>query len=76
MPEKSSPTNWKRSGCRRKKLADFIDVPPNRLYQLIAGKRSMTADTALRLTQYSGTSLTFWMHLQSAFELDLAGRDL
>jgi len=51
-------------------------VPPNRLYQLIAGKRSMTADTALRLTQYSGTSLTFWMHLQSAFELDLAGRDL
>lgn len=55
-----------------KKLADVIDVPPNRLYQILAGKRNMTADTALRLAQYFGISADFWMNLQSAYELDLA----
>lgn len=59
-------------GLSAKKLADVIDVPPNRLYQLIAGKRSITADTALRLSQYFGMSADFWMNLQSAYELDLA----
>lgn len=60
------------TGLSAKKLADAIDVPPNRLYQLIAGKRSMTADTALRLGQYFGMAADFWMNLQSAYELDLA----
>jgi addiction module HigA family antidote len=55
-----------------KKLADVLEVPPNRLYQLLAGKRSMTADTALRLGQYFGMSADFWMNLQTAYELDLA----
>lgn len=55
-----------------KKLADVIEVPPNRLYQVLAGKRSVTADTALRLAQYFGTSAAFWMNLQSAYDLDLA----
>jgi addiction module HigA family antidote len=55
-----------------KKLADVIEVPPNRLYQILAGKRNMTADTALRLSQYFGMSADFWMNLQSAYELDLA----
>jgi addiction module HigA family antidote len=59
-------------GLTAKKLADVIDVPPNRLYQLLAGKRSVTADTALRLSQYFGMSADFWMNLQSAYELDLA----
>src|SRR5690349_1139191 len=59
-------------GLSAKKLADVIEVPPNRLYQLLAGKRSMTADTALRLSQYFGMSANFWMNLQSAYELDLA----
>ena len=59
-------------GLTAKKLADVIEVPPNRLYQLIAGKRSVTADTALRLSQYFGMSADFWMNLQSAYELDLA----
>jgi addiction module HigA family antidote len=49
-----------------------IEVPPNRLYQLLAGKRSMTADTALRLGQYFGMSADFWMNLQTAYELDVA----
>src|ERR1017187_8701250 len=57
-----------------KRLADAIEVPPNRLYQLLAGKRSMTADTALRLGQYFGMSADFWMNLQSSYELDLARR--
>src|ERR1035437_1529637 len=55
-----------------KKLADVIQVPPNRLYQVLAGKRNVTADTALRLAQYFGMSADFWMNLQSAYELDLA----
>jgi addiction module HigA family antidote len=59
-------------GLSAKKLADVVDVPPNRLYQILAGKRSMTADTALRLSRYLGTSADFWMNLQSAYELDLA----
>lgn len=59
-------------GVSAKRLADAIEVPPNRLYQLLAGKRSMTADTALRLGQYFGMTADFWMTLQSAYELDLA----
>ena len=59
-------------GISAKKLADVIEVPPNRVYQLLAGKRSMTADTALRLGQYFGMTADFWMNLQSAYELDLA----
>jgi len=59
-------------GLTAKRLADLIEVPPNRLYQLLAGKRNVTADTALRLGQYFGMSADFWMNLQSAYELDLA----
>jgi addiction module HigA family antidote len=59
-------------GLSAKKLADVIEVPPNRLYQLLAGKRNVTADTALRLSRYFGMSADFWMNLQSAYELDLA----
>ena len=59
-------------GLSPKKLADVIGVPPNRVYQILAGKRSMTADTALRLSQYFGMAADFWMNLQSAYELDLA----
>ena len=55
-----------------KHLADLIEAPPNRLYQILAGKRNLTADTALRLSQYFGMSADFWMNLQSAYELDLA----
>jgi addiction module HigA family antidote len=59
-------------GLSAKKLAEVIKVPPNRLYQVLAGKRNVTADTALRLAQYFGMSADFWMNLQSAYELDLA----
>jgi antitoxin HigA-1 len=59
-------------GLSAKRLADVIEVPPNRLYQVLAGKRNITADTALRLGQYFGMSAEFWMNLQSCYELDLA----
>jgi antitoxin HigA-1 len=59
-------------GLTAKRLADIIEAPPNRLYQLLAGKRNVTADTALRLGRYFGMSADFWMNLQSAYELDLA----
>ena len=59
-------------GLSAKRLAEAIEVPPNRLYQLLAGKRSMTADTALRLARYFGMTADFWMNLQSAYELDFA----
>ena len=53
-------------------LSAVLGVPPNRLYQIVAGKRNLTADTALRLARYFGTSPEFWMNLQSIYELDLA----
>ena len=63
------------SGISAKALADLIKVPPNRLYQILAGKRNITADTALRLGRYFGMSADFWMNLQSAYELDLVRQD-
>ena len=53
------------------RLAELLQVPANRLYLIIAGKRRLTADTALRLSRYFGTSAAFWMNLQTAYELDL-----
>jgi addiction module HigA family antidote len=63
-------------GLTAKKLADVLEVPPNRLYQLLAGKRNVTADTALRLSRYFGMSADFWMNLQSSYELDLARQEV
>jgi len=53
-------------------LARELHVPPNRISQLIAGKRAMTADTALRLEKWLGVSAVFWMNLQKRYELDIA----
>jgi len=63
-------------GLSAKRLAELIGAPPNRLYQILAGKRSVTADTALRLGRYFGTSPDFWMNLQTAYELDSARQRL
>jgi len=53
-------------------LAHALHVPPNRVYQILNGKRAMTADTALRLGQWLGTSAELWMNLQKMYELRLA----
>lgn len=63
-------------GLSAKRLADLVRVPPNRLDEILAGKRRMTADTALRLARYFGTSAEFWMNLQTAYDLDLARQRL
>ena len=59
-------------GLTISEVARRLRVPPNRISQLVQRKRAMTADTALRLSQYFGMSADFWMNLQSAYELDLA----
>lgn len=57
-------------------LARELHVPANRLYQLLASKRAMTADTALRLEQWLGVSAAFWLNLQKSYELDLVFAEL
>ena len=53
-------------------LSRQIRVPPNRVTQIIAGKRSITGDTALRLGHWFGTSPQFWMNLQTLFDVRTA----
>jgi addiction module HigA family antidote len=62
-------------GVTAAELARSLHVPPNRISQLVAGKRAITADTALRLARYFGTSADLWMNLQKTYELDLARRE-
>jgi len=53
-------------------LARQIDVPTNRVTQILNGTRSITGDTALRLAHFFGTSAQFWLNLQSLYDLRLA----
>ena len=53
-------------------LARKIDVPTNRVTQIVNGTRAITGDTALRLAHFFGTSAEFWMNLQSLYDLRLA----
>jgi len=59
-------------GISAMELAKRIGVPNNRLYAIIEGKRSITADTALRLGQFFNTGAEFWLNLQKTYELDAA----
>ena len=52
------------------RLAKEIHVPPRRINEIVKGKRTITADTALRLSRFFGTSEGFWLGLQSDFELE------
>lgn len=63
-------------GITQNKLAVSIRVPPRRINEIVHGKRGITADTAIRLARYFGTSEEFWMNLQSNFELRLERRAL
>ncbi len=56
-------------------LARALKVPANRITAILKGQRSITADTALRLARYFGTSAEFWMNLQQSYELRLAERN-
>ena len=59
-------------GISAAELARQIEVPPNRVSQILSGRRAVTADTALRLARWFGTSAELWMNLQQTYELDLA----
>ena len=53
------------------RLAKDISVPARRINEIVHGKRSVTADTALRLSRYFGTSERFWLNLQTGYDLDI-----
>lgn len=53
------------------RVAKEIGVPPRRINEIVLGKRAMSADTALRLARFFGTSARFWLNLQSAYDLDV-----
>src|ERR1700674_633687 len=57
-------------GISQYRLAKDISVPPRRINEIVLQKRSVSADTALRLSRFFGTSEQFWLNLQSAFDLD------
>ncbi|SMX74657.1 addiction module antidote protein, HigA family [Brevibacterium iodinum ATCC 49514] len=63
-------------GITQNKLAVSIGVPPRRINEIVHGKRGITADTAIRLARYFGTSEEFWMNLQSHYELRIERRGL
>ncbi len=52
------------------RLAKDISVPPRRINEIVHGKRAVTADTALRLARYFGTTPRFWLNLQGQYDLD------
>ena len=62
-------------GISMNALATAIGVPPGRISQIVNGKRSVTADTALRLGRYFGVSPETWLGLQSDYDLRLARRE-
>lgn len=66
----------KPMGLSQSRLALDIGVPPRRINEIVLGKRSVTADTALRLARYFGTSPQFWLGLQTDYELDIAAEAL
>ncbi len=53
------------------RLAKDISVPPRRINEIVHGKRSVTADTALRFSRYFGTSERFWLNLQTGYDLEV-----
>lgn len=61
-------------GITQHRLAVAVGVPPRRINEIVHGKRGITADTAIRLARYFGTSEEFWMNLQTNYELRLERR--
>jgi addiction module HigA family antidote len=58
-------------GVTQHRVAVSIGVPPRRINEIVHGKRGISADTALRLARYFGTSDRFWINLQSRFDLEV-----
>jgi addiction module HigA family antidote len=62
-------------GLSARAIAEAIGVPHNRVAGILRGQRGITADTALRLSIYFGTSAQVWMNLQATYDLKIAERD-
>ena len=58
-------------GLSQYRLAHDISVPPRRINEIVHGTRSVTADTALRLARYFGTTDQFWLNLQTRYDLEV-----
>ncbi len=58
-------------GVTQHRLAVEIGVPPRRINEIVHGKRRITADTALRLARYFGTTDRFWLNLQTRYDLEI-----
>ena len=63
-------------GVSLNELSRALRVPMNRISAIANGKRAITADTAMRLARYFGTSAQMWMNLQLAYDLEVAEREL
>ncbi len=72
--------NLAQIGITPTELARLIHVPPNRITQIIHGRRNITGDTALRLGHWFGNSAEFWLNLQNAYDIrvanEKAGKDI
>jgi antitoxin HigA-1 len=58
-------------GLTQYRLAKSLTVPPRRINEIVHGKRAISADTALRLARFFGTSERFWLNLQTRFDLEI-----
>ena len=63
-------------GMNATELARLINVSPNLISQIVAGKRAITADTALRLGRWFGTGPHIWLNLEQAYDLDLVRQEI
>ncbi len=61
-------------GISANRLARDLRVPVTRISEILNGRRRITADTAMRLARYFGTTTKFWMNLQTAYDLEVAER--
>jgi addiction module HigA family antidote len=66
----------KPMGISQNQLGRGLGVSPRRINEIVHGKRSVTADTALRLSTYFGNSASFWLGLQMDYDLDIAEDEL
>jgi len=75
-PGKILADELKEIGISAAELARTLQVPANRISQITARKRAISADTALRLARYFGSTPDLWMNLQKTYEIDLARQQL
>lgn len=66
----------KPMGLSQYRLAKEIDIPAQRIGQIIAGKRAITADTDLRLCRFFGLSNGYWLRAQAAYDIEVAERTI